>query len=51
LRRTWKRRPTLLDGRALTKEEQELLAKVRRRSRPRLKHRTKLAHVRDFSDL
>jgi len=35
LRRTWKRRPDLLDGRALTKEERELLAKVRDEDRGR----------------
>jgi len=35
LRRTWKRRPDLLDGRALTKEERELLAKVRDEERGR----------------
>ncbi|MEO8487892.1 MAG: tRNA (guanosine(37)-N1)-methyltransferase TrmD [Betaproteobacteria bacterium] len=29
LRRTWQRRPDLLEGRVLTKEERELLAKVR----------------------
>ena len=35
LRRTWKRRPDLLEGRALTKEERELLAKVRDEDRGR----------------
>ena len=38
LRRTWRRRPDLLEGRALSKEERELLAKVRdddREPRPR----------------
>jgi tRNA (guanine37-N1)-methyltransferase len=35
LRRTLKRRPDLLEGRALTKEERELLAKVRDEDRGR----------------
>ena len=35
LRRTWKRRPDMLDGRPLTKEERELLAKVRDEDRGR----------------
>jgi tRNA (guanine37-N1)-methyltransferase len=35
LRRTWKRRPDLLDGRPLSKEERELLAKVRDEDRGR----------------
>jgi tRNA (guanine37-N1)-methyltransferase len=33
--RTWQRRPDLLEGRALTKEERELLAKVRGEGRDR----------------
>jgi len=35
LRRTWKRRPDLLDGRPLSNEERELLAKVRDEDRGR----------------
>ena len=33
LERTWQRRPDLLEGRALTKEERELLAQVRAEGR------------------
>jgi tRNA (guanine37-N1)-methyltransferase len=35
LRRTWRRRPDLLEGRSLTKEESKLLDDVRRESRER----------------